>query len=77
MRLTPNTLGTRDLGRFASVFAAVLVAGAKRQTAVAWRSISTIFDTAGGATLTNLKTFGTSAGSVTNCRTSAAVAADG
>jgi amino acid transporter len=59
------------------VFAAVLVAGAKRQAAVAWRSISTIFDTAGGATSTSLKTFGTSAGSVTNWRTSAAVAVAG
>ena len=77
MRLTPNTLGTRDLGRFASVFASVLVANARGQSAVAWRSISTIFDTAGGANLTNLKTFGTSAGSATNSHTSAAVAAAG
>jgi hypothetical protein len=77
MRLTTSIFGTRGLGRFASVFAAVLVAGAKRQPAVAWRSISTTFDTAGGATLTNLKTFGISAGSVTNWRTGAAVAAAG
>jgi hypothetical protein len=59
------------------VFAAVLVAGAKRQAAVVWRSISTIFDTAGGANLTNLKTFGIYAGSVMNWRISAAVAAAG
>jgi hypothetical protein len=77
MRLTPNTLATRDLGRFASVFAAVLVAGAKRQAAVAWRLISTTFAIAGGANLTSLKTFGISAGSVTNSHTSAAVAVAG